>query len=71
MRLSIFMVAALVLIVFGIIAAAQASGLLFGVQWYIWFMASFLAYLVDIVTGGWSPWAGRTVVRQQPVPPVA
>jgi len=57
MRLRIFLVAAIVLIVFGIIAGASTNSTppltLFGVQWFIWFMASFLAFLVDIATGGY------------------
>jgi len=58
MRLSLFLLAAIVLAVFGIIAGAASSGMLFSVQWFIWFMASFLAYLVDIAIGGWGPWNG-------------
>jgi len=50
MRIGIFLIAAIVLIVFGIIAAA-GNGLLFSITWYIWFMASFLAYLTDLVVG--------------------
>lgn len=57
MRLPLFLVAAIVLIVFGIIASAEVSGStpgqLFGVTWYSWFMASFLAYLADLIFGGW------------------
>jgi hypothetical protein len=63
MRASIFLVAAIVLIVFGIIAGAQATGLLFSVQWFIWFMAAVLAYFVDIAVGGWAPWTAREPVR--------
>lgn len=66
MRLSFFLVIAIVLIVFGIIAAAQASGQLFNTVWYIWFMASFLSYLVDIAVGPWAPWATRPVVQAPP-----
>lgn len=67
-RLTLFLLAAIVLIAFGIYAAAQASMTMFGVQWYIWFMASFLSYLVDIAVS-WAPWARRSgepvVVAQQ------
>jgi hypothetical protein len=59
MRLSLLLIAAIVLIVFGIIAAAGSSGLLFSTQAIIWFMASFLAYLADIAVGGWAPWTAR------------
>ena len=66
MRLSIFMVAAVVLIVFGIVAGAAHNGLCFGVQWFVWFMASFLAYLADVITGGWAPWTyTRSPVQPQ------
>jgi hypothetical protein len=55
MGLRIFLVAAVVLIVFGIIASAETTGAtpgqLFGVTWYSWFMASFLAYLADLIFG--------------------
>jgi hypothetical protein len=47
----IFLVGAIVLIVFGIIASASDSMQLFSVWWYTWFMASFLSYLVDLLTG--------------------
>ncbi len=56
MRASIFLVAAIVLIVFALIAAAQATLVLFGVSWTVWLCASLLAYFVDIATGGWAPW---------------
>jgi membrane protein implicated in regulation of membrane protease activity len=47
----LFIVAAIVLIVFGIIASAADSMQLFSVWWYTWFMASFLAFLCDIALG--------------------
>ena len=49
MPIRLFLLAAIVLIVFGIIASAAASLTLFGVTWFSWFMASFLAYLTDLV----------------------
>ena len=55
MRLPLFLVAAIVLIVFAIIATAQTTGAnvgqLFGVQWYSWLCASLLAYFTDLVFG--------------------
>jgi hypothetical protein len=68
MRLSLFLLAAIVLLVFGIIAGAAGTGTLFTVAWFIWFMAGVLAYLVDIAVGGWGPWNG-TVVTARPVAP--
>jgi hypothetical protein len=63
MRVPIFIVAAVVLVVFAIVAAAGTSGLLFGTAAIIWFFASFLAYLVDIAVGGWAPWTAREPVQ--------
>jgi hypothetical protein len=52
----IFLIGAIVLIVFGIIASASDSMQLWSVWWYTWFMASFLSYLVDLFTGfGFGP----------------
>jgi len=45
----LFIVAAIVLVVFGIIASAADSSQLFSVWWYTWFMASFLSFLVDLL----------------------
>lgn len=59
MPIRLFLLAAVVLIVFGIIAAAQASGQLFGTIASIWFMASFLAFLTDMVFGGWAVNVGQ------------
>ena len=73
MRFPLFIVAAVVLVVFGIIAAAGSSGFLFGTGWQIWFMASFLAYLADLLFGwGWdnrSRFGNRTA--PPPPPPAA
>lgn len=51
MRFSIFLIAAIVLVVFAIVAAAGSTGLLFGTTAIVWFFASFLAYLVDLLVG--------------------
>jgi hypothetical protein len=53
MRLPIFLVAAIVLIVFAIIAGAAANGLCLGTNWAVWIAASFLAYLTNLLFGGW------------------
>ena len=58
MRVPIFVVAAVVLVVFAIIASAGATGLLFGTTAITWFFASFLAYLTNLVFGGWGYGAG-------------
>jgi hypothetical protein len=60
----IFLVAAVVLIVFGIIAAAGATDLFLSVSAVIWFMASFLAYLTDCLLGGYigTAWTNRNSV---------
>lgn len=49
----IFLAAAIVLVIFGIWATTNTTGAqtLWSVSWYTWFMASFLAYLVDLITG--------------------
>jgi hypothetical protein len=52
MGIRLFILAAIVLVVFGIIAAAGTSGQLFSVDAIIWFMASFLAFLTDLALGG-------------------
>jgi hypothetical protein len=48
----IFLIAAVVLIVFAIIATAGASGLFLSVSGSVWFEAAFLAFLVDALLGG-------------------
>jgi predicted Na+-dependent transporter len=53
MRLPIFLVAAIVLIVFAIIAGAATSGTCLGSSWFIWVAASFLAYLTNLLFGGY------------------
>ena len=53
MRLRLFIVAAVVLTVFAIIASAAASGELFSVQAIIWLEAGLLAFFVDCLLGGW------------------
>jgi hypothetical protein len=77
MRFSLFLAASIVLIVFGIFAGAAdhstPPGTLFGVQWFIWFMASFLAYLADIAVGwGYEAghWGRRGSAPAQQAPPV-
>jgi hypothetical protein len=48
----LFIVAAVVLVVFAIVASAGTSGLLFGVGAAVWFYASVLSFLVDVLFGG-------------------
>ena len=61
MTLRLFIIAAIVLVVFAIIAGAAASQTLFSVRWFIWGLASLLAFYVDVAVGGWGyPLAGRT-----------
>jgi len=48
----LFLIAAIVLIVFMIIATAATTGMLFGVLWYTWLGASLLSFFVDIAFGG-------------------
>jgi hypothetical protein len=47
----LFLVGAIVLITFGIIASASSSQTLFSVWWYTWLMASLLSFFVDLLTG--------------------
>lgn len=56
MRLRLFIIGAIVLIVFSIIATAANSGQLFSVSWYTWLGAALLSFFVDILVGGWA-WA--------------
>jgi hypothetical protein len=60
----IFIVGAIVLIVFGIIASASSSTDLFSVNEFTWFMASFLSYLSDLLTGLAVGAAGVTYHRE-------
>jgi hypothetical protein len=69
MRVPIFIVAAIILIVFAIIGSAAANGLCFGVQAIIWFEASFLAFLAHLVFGGWG-YSNGAWGRNQQGPPV-
>jgi hypothetical protein len=63
----IFWVAAVVLIVFAIIASGAASSALFGVLWTSWLCASFLSFLVDLVFPVTLSGTGVTVVRRDKV----
>jgi hypothetical protein len=53
MRIGIFLIAAIVLVVFAIVASAGSTGLLFGTTATVWFFSSFLAFLVNLAFGGW------------------
>jgi F0F1-type ATP synthase assembly protein I len=61
----IFIVGAIVLIVFMIIATAATTGELFGVLWYTWLGASILSYLVDVLLGGVLLGSGGFIVGQR------
>ncbi len=61
----IFLVGAIVLIVFGIIASAASTGLFLSTTWATWFMASFLSFLVDALFGGY---IGTAWNNRQPPP---
>ena len=63
MTLRLFLIAAIVLSVFAIIASAQASLELFSVTWITWICAAALAYLVDVLFNGWGVDTGT---RQAP-----
>jgi hypothetical protein len=62
MRLTLFLIGAIVLIIFAIIAAASSTGLLLGTSAVVWLCAALLSYFVDIAVGGWAPWG--TMVRE-------
>jgi hypothetical protein len=53
MRLRIFLVAAVVLTVFAVIASAADNALCLGSPWNLWISAAFLAFLADMIFGGW------------------
>ena len=67
----IFIVAAVILTVFAIIATAAHDGLCLGVTWNSWACAALLAFFVDLLIGGWvgNAIGGPFVVRRNP--PVA
>jgi hypothetical protein len=70
MRLPLFLVAAIVLIVFAIIAGASSTGLCLGSAWPVWVGASLLAYYADLLfgfeyaDGGWGRRDARSDQRQ-------
>jgi uncharacterized integral membrane protein len=67
-RATLFLVIAIVLAVFAVIAAASAAGTFWVTTWEVWLSSAFLAFLVDlcVVVG---PVAGRradgTVVAER------
>lgn len=68
----LFIVGAIVLIVFTIIATAQSgsnivSASLFSVSWYTWLAAALLSFFADLLTGGWAWAVGPFARRDQPV----
>ena len=52
MRVSLFIVAAIVLIVFALIAAASTTGLCLGSAFGVWLAASLLAFFAHLLVGG-------------------
>ena len=58
----VFIVGAIVLIVFAIIATSQASMDLFSVTWYTWLCAALPSFFVDLLLG-WA-WAVGPFVRR-------
>ena len=70
-RMRLFLVGAILLIVFGIVASAEPTGLFLSTLALTWFMASFLSFLVDQLFGGyiaaaWTNRSQRQVVAVQP-----
>lgn len=64
----IFIVGAIVLIVFAIIATSQATQDLFSVTWYTWLCAALLSFFVDLLLG-WAWAVGPFVRRDRTGPP--
>jgi hypothetical protein len=60
LNIRIFIVGAIVLIVFAIIATTQASGQLFGVDSFTWLCAALLSYFVDLLVN----WTVGSPARQ-------
>ncbi len=60
MNLRLFLIGAVVLIVFAIIGTADASGQALGVSWTTWLCASLLSFFVDLLTGWGVPVGNRT-----------
>jgi uncharacterized integral membrane protein len=61
----LFIVGAIVLIVFSIIATAQASLQLFSVTWDTWLCAALLSFFVDLLFG--VTWVDGRVARRTEV----
>ena len=60
----VFIVGAIVLIVFAIIASAASTGQLFDVTWATWVSAALLSFFVDLLLG-WTWAVGPLVGRQR------
>ena len=69
MRVPFFVIIAIILIVLAMIASAASNGLCWGWPSIRWFEASFLAFLLNLVFGGWGYGAGAWG-RNQQGPPV-
>ena len=60
----IFIVGAIILIVFAIIATAATSGVCLGVTAFTWLCASLLSFFVDLLLGTTVGSDGVTIVRR-------
>jgi len=61
----IFIVGAIVLIVFAIIATASTTGELFSTTWFTWLCAALLSFFVDVLVG-WTWAVGPFTRRERP-----
>lgn len=66
MGLRIFIIGAIVLAAFAVVASAASNGACLGVSYSSWLIASLLSFFVDVLTGGYA-WTVGTP-RQQPPP---
>jgi hypothetical protein len=53
MTFRLFIIAAVVLVVFAIIAFASTTAKCLGIDGYVWVSASLLAFYTDLLVGGW------------------
>lgn len=67
---SLFLLIALILIAFALYACTEATLTLWGIAWFVWFLACVAAVLLDRAVDGWSPWgrSRRTVTTTEMQP---
>lgn len=53
MGIRLFIIGAIVLSIFAVIASAASTGSCLGVSYSSWLVASLLSYFVDCALGGW------------------